>query len=94
MGNRIDPVLICDRRLTGHVDLSSEEPADPPAAEVAVLDPVERLHPAESVGGGSPEPIRVRDGEPVQVRVRQAGQPGAPGARCQPPPPPPSGELR
>lgn len=48
--------------LTGHVEISSEEPTDLPSVKVAVLDPVERLHPAESVCcGGSPEPIRIRD---------------------------------
>lgn len=37
----------------------------------------------ESVSGGrSPEPIRIRDGEPVQVPVRQPGHLGIPGARC------------
>lgn len=51
-----------DRTYTGHVELPSQEPADLAAAELAVLDPVERLHPAESVsGGGPPEPVRIRD---------------------------------
>lgn len=69
-----------DRKLTGHVELSSQEPADPPAAQVAIPDPVERFHPAEPVGGGGPpEPIRVRDGEAVQVPVGEPGQLGAPG---------------
>lgn len=65
-------------RLTGHVELSSHEPVDPPAAQLAVSDPLERFHPAESVGGGSPEPIRIRHRELVQVPVRQTGQLGVP----------------
>lgn len=69
-----------DASLTGHVNLSSREPADSPAAQVAVLDPLERLHPAESVGGGgTPEPVRVGDREPVQVPVGQPGQLRDPG---------------
>lgn len=67
-------VLPC-KFFTGHVQLPSLEPADLPAAQLAVPDPVEGFYPAELVGGGSaPEPVRLCDWQPIQVPMGQLGQ--------------------